>query len=79
MLGGDFLEGGFDQEDWHEPAPLLHFFELGLGYDRVRSVLIITFCTIAPGYWSRRKLAEYHEIGVRMSQKDLEIFRYRLG
>lgn len=32
-----------------------------------------------PHYWSRRTLAEHHEISERMVQKDLELIRYRLG
>ncbi len=44
-----------------------------------RILEIIQQIATAPGYWSRRKLSEYHEIGERMIQKDLEIIRYRLG
>ncbi len=44
-----------------------------------RVLEIIQQIATAPGHWSRRKLAEYHEIGERMIQKDLEIIRYRLG
>ena len=40
---------------------------------------IIQQIAVAPGRWSRRKLAEHHEIGERMIQKDLELIRYRLG
>ncbi|MGH2538790.1 MAG: helix-turn-helix transcriptional regulator [Candidatus Promineifilaceae bacterium] len=32
-----------------------------------------------PGRWSRRDLAEHHEVSERMIQKDLELVRYRLG
>ncbi|MBX7253376.1 MAG: WYL domain-containing protein [Candidatus Promineofilum sp.] len=46
---------------------------------RVARVLeIIQQIAAAPGYWSRRTLAEYHEIGERMIQKDLELIRVRL-
>ena len=40
---------------------------------------IIQQIAVAPGGWSRQKLAEYHEVSERMIQKDLEIIRYRLG
>lgn len=35
----------------------------------------------APGYWSRKRLAEHYEIGERMIQKDLNVIRHglRLG
>lgn len=33
----------------------------------------------APNRWSRRALAEHHEIGERMIQKDLSLIRTRLG
>ncbi len=33
---------------------------------------------VRPHYWSRRTLAQHHEIGERMVQKDLELIRYRL-
>lgn len=44
-----------------------------------RVLEIIQQIAVAPGHWSRKSLAEYHEIGERMIQKDLEIIRYRLG
>ncbi|MCB9136578.1 MAG: WYL domain-containing protein [Anaerolineales bacterium] len=44
-----------------------------------RVLEIIQQIATAPGHWSRRSLAEHHEIGERMIQKDLEIIRYRLG
>lgn len=46
---------------------------------RIARVLeIIQQIAAAPGHWSRRTLAEYHEIGERMIQKDLELIRVRL-
>ncbi len=46
---------------------------------RIARVLeIIQQIATRPHYWSRRKLAEHHEIGERMIQKDLELIRYRL-
>jgi len=44
-----------------------------------RVLEIIQQIATRPHYWSRRTLADYHEIGERMIQKDLEIIRYRLG
>jgi predicted DNA-binding transcriptional regulator YafY len=47
---------------------------------RIARVLeIIQQISSAPGYWTRRSLSEYHEIGERMIQKDLELIRVRLG
>ena len=47
---------------------------------RIARVLeIVQQIAAAPGYWSRRALAEYHEIGERMIQKDLELIRVRLS
>lgn len=43
-----------------------------------RILEIIQQIAIAPGRWSRKTLAEYHEIGERMIQKDLDIIRHRL-
>jgi len=44
-----------------------------------RVLEIIQQIATRPRYWSRRKLAEHHEISERMIQKDLELIRYRLG
>jgi len=44
-----------------------------------RVLEIIQQIAAAPGRWSRRTLAQHHEIGERMIQKDLELIRYRLG
>jgi len=44
-----------------------------------RVLEIIQQIAVAPGRWSRRSLAEHHEISERMIQKDLELIRYRLG
>jgi predicted DNA-binding transcriptional regulator YafY len=47
---------------------------------RIARVLeIIQQIASAPGRWTRRTLAEHHEIGERMIQKDLELIRIRLG
>lgn len=47
---------------------------------RIARVLeIIQQIASAPGRWTRRSLAEYHEIGERMIQKDLTLIRRRLG
>lgn len=43
-----------------------------------RVLEIIQQIAVRPHYWSRRTLAEYHEIGERMIQKDLELIRHRL-
>lgn len=43
-----------------------------------RVLEIIQQIAVRPHYWSRRTLAEYHSIGERMIQKDLELIRYRL-
>lgn len=46
---------------------------------RIARVLeIIQQIAAAPGYWSRRALAEHHEIGERMIQKDITIIRHGL-
>ena len=42
-----------------------------------RVLEIIQQIATRPHYWSRRALAECHEIGERMIQKDLEIIRHR--
>lgn len=44
-----------------------------------RVLEIIQQIAIAPGRWSRKELADYHEIGERMIQKDIELIRVRLG
>ncbi len=44
-----------------------------------RILEIIQQIAISPRHWTRRALAEYHEIGERMIQKDLELIRYRMG
>ncbi|MBI9047431.1 MAG: transcriptional regulator [Anaerolineaceae bacterium] len=44
-----------------------------------RILEIIQQITLTPQYWTRKKLAEHHEISERMIQKDLEIIRVRLG
>lgn len=44
-----------------------------------RVLEIIQQIATAPGYWSRKRLSERHQIGERMIQKDLELIRYRLG
>lgn len=44
-----------------------------------RVLEIIQQITSAPGYWSRRKLAAYHEYSERTIQKDLEIIKIRLN
>jgi len=44
-----------------------------------RILEIIQQIAVAPGRWSRRSLARYHEISERMIQKDLELIRIRLG
>lgn len=44
-----------------------------------RVLEIIQQIAVRPCYWSRRKLAEHHEISERMIQKDLELIRYRLS
>jgi len=44
-----------------------------------RVLEIVQQIAVAPGRWSRRSLAEHHEISERMIQKDLELIRYRLG
>jgi len=47
---------------------------------RIARVLeIIQQIAIAPRRWSRRKLAEHHELTERMIQKDLGLIRRRLG
>jgi len=56
----------------------------GQGRDNIirrtaRVLEIIQQIATRPHYWSRRALAECHEIGERMIQKDLELIRYRLG
>lgn len=43
-----------------------------------RVLEIIQQITVAPGRWSRKELARYHEISERMIQKDLELIRVRL-
>jgi len=40
---------------------------------------IIQQIAVAPGRWSRKALAEDHEIGERMIQKDIDLIRHRLG
>jgi predicted DNA-binding transcriptional regulator YafY len=44
-----------------------------------RVLEIIQQIAVAPGRWSRKALAEHHEIGERMVQKDIDLIRYRLG
>ncbi|MGC9083043.1 MAG: helix-turn-helix transcriptional regulator [Anaerolineae bacterium] len=44
-----------------------------------RVLEIIQQIATRPHYWSRRTLADYHEISERMIQKDLELIRQRLG
>jgi len=44
-----------------------------------RVLEIVQQIATRPHYWSRRTLADYHEIGERMIQKDLELIRQRLG
>nr|MBC7245029.1 WYL domain-containing protein [Chloroflexota bacterium] len=44
-----------------------------------RVLEIIQQIAVAPHRWSRRALAERHEVSERMIQKDLELIRYRLG
>jgi len=44
-----------------------------------RILEIVQQIATQPRRWSRRMLAEHHEIGERMIQKDLELIRYRLG
>lgn len=44
-----------------------------------RVLEIVQQIAAAPRRWSRRALAEHHEIGERMIQKDLELIRRRLG
>lgn len=44
-----------------------------------RVLEIIQQIAVAPGHWSRKTLAEHHEIGERMIQKDLTLIRYKLG
>lgn len=44
-----------------------------------RVLEIIQQISIAPKRWTRRSLAEYHEVGERMIQKDLELIRYKMG
>jgi len=44
-----------------------------------RVLEIIQQIARAPRRWSRRALAEHHEVSERMIQKDLELIRYRLG
>lgn len=43
-----------------------------------RVLEIVQQITVAPGRWSRKELARYHEISERMIQKDLELIRVRL-
>mgnify|MGYP000872515200 CR=1 FL=1 len=43
-----------------------------------RILEIIQQIAVSPRYWTRRRLAEYHEISERSIQKDLEIIRLRL-
>jgi predicted DNA-binding transcriptional regulator YafY len=40
---------------------------------------IIQQIAVRPRYWTRKKLAEHHELGERMIQKDLGLIRVRLG
>ncbi len=44
-----------------------------------RILEIIQQIAVSPQYWTRKGLAEHHEISERMIQKDLEIIRVRLG
>ncbi len=44
-----------------------------------RVLEIIQQIAVAPGRWSRRALAERHEVSERMIQKDLYLIRHRLG
>ncbi len=44
-----------------------------------RVLEIIQQISVQPKRWSRKELAEYHEISERMITRDLEIIRYRLG
>jgi predicted DNA-binding transcriptional regulator YafY len=44
-----------------------------------RVLEIIQQIATRPGFWTRKKLAERHELSVRMIQKDLELIRIRLG
>lgn len=44
-----------------------------------RVLEIIQQIAVAPGRWSRKALAQRHEISERMLQKDLYLIRYRLG
>lgn len=44
-----------------------------------RILEIIQQIATQPGFWTRSKLAERHEVSVRMIQKDLELIRIRLG
>ncbi len=47
---------------------------------RIARVLdIIQQIISTPNHWTRRKLAEFHEVSERMIQKDLEIIKYRLN
>lgn len=44
-----------------------------------RILEIIQQIAAQPGFWTRKALAQRHEISTRMIQKDLEIIRVRLG
>jgi len=44
-----------------------------------RLLEIIQQIANAPHYWTRKRLADYHQVSERMIQKDLEIIRLRLG
>lgn len=44
-----------------------------------RLLEIIQQIATAPHYWTRKRLADYHQVSERMIQKDLEIIRLRLG
>lgn len=44
-----------------------------------RILEMIQQIVMAPGRWSRQKLAEHYEISQRMIQKDIELIRLRLG
>lgn len=44
-----------------------------------RVLKIIQQIAAAPGRWSRKSLADYHEVGERMIQKDISLIRYKLG
>lgn len=44
-----------------------------------RILEVIQQVAIKPQYWTRKRLAEHHQVSERMIQKDLEIIRLRLG